>query len=441
MVFPRTFRLLSKLSTRRNFLLVTTASLTSATLLTTTAASYIIHNDSTEDPEKPTEPMTPSWKERLLSRLLNREHVQIKPEPESTTDGTVHSELIHTIQRKQDYRVPKNPIILCHGLSGFDRIMVLPSLDLIFRLIKGDVRPEDFVSLDDSQNGSVSLEYWYGIEEELRSRGCEVFVAKVPGFGSIEERSERLNEFIKRQVEKIREEKSKEEVYNDSQIKDQRTLKQTGEKLKVNLVAHSMGGLDSRYLIDTYDQSTSNYQIVSLTTITTPHRGSEMADFVVNLVKDAPLIPQSFKLPTCLYQLTTSHMAEFNKVVKDSPEVQYFSYGACFKPEFYNIFYATWNIIADKAGENDGMVAVKSAKWGTYLGTLVNCDHLDIINWTGVSNLNIFRWPSEKLVVSSSATEDVDEDVDSVLKTEEAKGIDTIALYLDIADNLAGRGL
>lgn len=407
----------------RSLKFISCAAFSATSVMATTA--YVILNDSSDSDEKQSSDL--SWKDRLLEKLMDQEQVQIKPEPANTNE----SNLINTLQRKEEYRMPKNPIILCHGLSGFDRIMVLPSLDLIVRLLKGQVKPDDFISLDDSHNGSISLEYWFGIQEELKARGCEVFVAKVPGFGSIEERAARLDVFINKQVERIREEKSKAEVYNDKGEQDQRSLKETGERLKVNLIAHSMGGLDGRYLIDKYNKH-SNYEVVSLTTITTPHKGSEMADFVVNLVSQAPLLPSTFRLPTCLYQLTTSHMKEFNKLIKDSPDVNYFSYGASFQPQFYNVFYATWNIIADKAGDNDGMVSVESAKYGTYLGTLVDCDHLDLINWTGLVKRSMVKWTAKKLS---------EESVEGGEIHECAKGIDTVALYLDIADNLASRGL
>jgi len=38
-------------------------------------------------------------------------------------------------------------------------------------------------------------------------------------------------------------------------------------------------------------------------------------------------------------------------------------------------------------GENDGLVSVDSSRWGSYKGTVVGVDHLDLINWT-----NRLRW-------------------------------------------------
>jgi triacylglycerol lipase len=253
-----------------------------------------------------------------------------------------------------------------------------------------------------------------------------VLVAKVPGFGSIDERAAELNSFIQRHAEKLGRE-SKQTVYNDkdndnddndndedsSGFESEKSFKEKKEKIKVNLIAHSMGGLDCRYLISKLEKG--NYEVASLTTITTPHKGSEMADYCVEL---AQKLPTEISLPPSIYQLTTSYLKEFNKTVTDDPNVLYMSYGACFKPKWYNVFFGSWTIIHQTGGANDGMVSVDSARWGTYLGTLTNVDHLDLINWT-----NAF-----KRVVSS------------VTPGSDDNRMDTLALYLDIADNLAKRG-
>jgi len=268
-------------------------------------------------------------------------------------------------------------------------------------------------------HGGIALDYWFGIQEALESKGSTVIVAKVPGFGSIEERANELNRFISRATGYLRE-KSKSDVYHDKSSSDygketDETFEERKEKVKVNLIAHSMGGLDSRYLISKIEDK--NFEVVSLTTITTPHHGSEVADHLVELSQKS--LPGDIKLPPSIYQLTTNYLEKFNKQVPNDPKVQYMSYGASFIPKWYNVFYGSWQIINQKAGANDGMVSVDSAKWGVYLGTLVNVDHLDLINWT-----NGFKRIMKKVVPGA-----------------EGPQIDTLALYLDIADNLAKRGL
>lgn len=315
--------------------------------------------------------------------------------------------IINEIQPKDHYDAPKYPIVLCHGLSGFDKLVLIPSFSLLSDLIKGKKIEHHIVAKD---NGGFSIEYWTGIKDALEEKGSTVIVAKVPGFGSIEERSSVLNKFISKYTGSLREE-SKSEIYNDNN-ETESTFKENHQKVKVNLVAHSMGGLDCRYLISKIENK--NFEVVSLTTITTPHRGSEMADYLVDLSKH---LSYDIKLPSSIYQLTTSYMKEFNKQVKDDPKVKYFSYGAEFKPNWYNVFFTSWSIINKIAGPNDGMVSVKSAKWGQYLGTLVDVDHLDLINWS---------YSIRKLTGTVTGNK---------------PNIDTVALYLDIADNLAKQGL
>ncbi|KAK6345036.1 hypothetical protein TWF718_006975 [Orbilia javanica] len=69
---------------------------------------------------------------------------------------------------KEHYKTPKNPIVLSHGLFGFDTLRLLPW---------------SFVP---------PLQYWGGINEALRSNGCKVIVTAVPPSASIERRAEVL---------------------------------------------------------------------------------------------------------------------------------------------------------------------------------------------------------------------------------------------------------
>ena len=61
-------------------------------------------------------------------------------------------------------------------------------------------------------------------------------------------------------------------------------LAKTGAK-KVNIIAHSMGGLDARDLVSGLGYGD---RVASITTISTPHRGSRIADVSQRLVAGAP---------------------------------------------------------------------------------------------------------------------------------------------------------
>lgn len=78
---------------------------------------------------------------------------------------------------KSSYDAPKHPIILAHGLLGFDELRPL-----------GKVLPVR------------GIEYWYGIKEALAAKNVEVITASVPPSGRIEVRAQRLAESIERQA-------------------------------------------------------------------------------------------------------------------------------------------------------------------------------------------------------------------------------------------------
>lgn len=63
------------------------------------------------------------------------------------------------------------------------------------------------------------------------------------------------------------------------------------EGKKLNFIGHSMGGLDVRHLITNIRPT--EYTPVSLTTISTPHRGSPFMDWcnVSVLLRDSPRSP------------------------------------------------------------------------------------------------------------------------------------------------------
>lgn len=73
---------------------------------------------------------------------------------------------------RTEYQAPKNPIILAHGLLGFDELRLDPS-----QLLPG-------------------IHYWRGITEALAAKNVEVITATVPPSGSIERRAEKLSESI-----------------------------------------------------------------------------------------------------------------------------------------------------------------------------------------------------------------------------------------------------
>ncbi|KAI5966264.1 TGL2 [Candida pseudojiufengensis] len=352
---------------------------------------------------------------------------------------------------KSHYNTPKYPIVLCHGFSGFDKLTFIAKPNLALNEAIGtakdiakdakDTIKDKTPGIENSTSSStkksfIELDYWSGIKEALTKLGSTVFIAKVPAFGKIKDRAISLDKFITKQCKILRKSESKSSIYNKDHPNQHHhnTFKNEDEPIKINLISHSMGGLDSRYLISKIHNNSKSkiYKIVSLTTISTPHHGSEVADFIVENLKDLPILKSI--CPESIEELTTKQMIKFNENVPNDPTVKYFSFGARFNPHWYNLFNLTWQImnheiiknnqnqnqnsINPSLLDNDGLVSVESSKWGKYIGTLDQVDHLDLINWTNKARLTY----------------------DKIMWAENPP-FNAIALYLDIADKLAKNGL
>ncbi|CUM68438.1 uncharacterized protein PRCAT00006161001 [Priceomyces carsonii] len=324
---------------------------------------------------------------------------------------------------RDKYDSPRYPIVLCHGFSGFDKLTFF-SEPKMMQSATQDLNQDVKRTIN---NGLIELDYWYGIKDALQKFGCTVMIGKVPPFASIEDRASSLNDFINRRFKELRKNYKAASIYpsgKDESADNGKGSSEKGKAIKVNLISHSMGGLDSRYLISKLKQR--DYEVVSLTTISTPHHGSECADFFMDHFKNSTAMQKLFP---SVKELTTQNLVKFNEEIQNDPSVSYFSYGARFTPKWYNLFNVTWRIIRRSielrnkrehthiSTDNDGMVSVESAKWGEYLGTLDQVDHLDLINWTNRARLAF----------------------DKVVFQENPK-FNAIALYSSIADSLAKKG-
>ena len=122
------------------------------------------------------------------------------------------------------YAKTKYPIVLAHGMAGFDELFGV-------------------------------YEYWYGIPSALRDKGATVFVTEVSQFNSTEVRGEQLIDQIE-------------------------TITAITGKPRVNLIGHSHGGLDVRYAAAARPDL-----VASVTSVGTPHKGADLADYLAANVK------------------------------------------------------------------------------------------------------------------------------------------------------------
>lgn len=166
---------------------------------------------------------------------------------------------------------------------------------------------------------------------------------------------------------------------------------------KLNIVAHSMGGLDIRYAISKLNTASA---IESLTTVSTPHHGTSLAELVLGAPQTIRnkiagfldwmgdyVYPDTKNDSTAsVRQLTREYVtSQFNPSVPDVDEVSYYSYSAAVgkgtdEPIQVLARYQN-NYIHQAEGLNDGMVSVQSAKWGTHIKT-GNISHLEQLNFS-----------------------------------------------------------
>lgn len=155
----------------------------------------------------------------------------------------------------------------------------------------------------------------------------------------------------------------------------------------IDLIAHSMGGLDCRYLIHNLDPQ---QRVRSLTTIATPHRGSPLAQWT--LENGGPIYGWLRRISQPgVHDLTPQACARFNAEISDRPDVRYRSYAGVRPVAEMPLPFRTWTRAMQQSdGDNDCQVPVSSATWGEFQGTL-RADHLELVGWS-------FAWPNKRTV-------------------------------------------
>lgn len=267
------------------------------------------------------------------------------------------------------------PIILLHGIFGWDQVL--------------------------------GFDYFFRVKDHLTRHGYEVYRGEAPAVGGLQARAAAVKNKI-------------DEVLSKSSAKRGTAV------TKVNLIAHSMGGLDSRLVLSTNTACTTSSsepsdalcgydygdKVAALFTISTPHHGSPVADIIHGDFPEylvdalAPIINKVIPLynktsPTendakeALYHLTSDYTATFNT---DHPEpatagILYRAYAGetndllPFKSNSDEVdvpLSVTYYIMKNMGHANDGMVPVESAKWkpayyNTYNGANLYADHFNEI--------------------------------------------------------------
>lgn len=248
------------------------------------------------------------------------------------------------------------PIVLSHGLFGW-----------------GDSDGQGIISI---------AEYWGNMDGYLRSEGAAVYAPTKTATQSNEYRAQELKNKINYWMA-------------------------ANGYSKVHILGHSQGGLDSRYMVSNLGMSS---KVSSLTTISTPHRGSPIADITKAILPDwlegsvSAVLGVLVKVVygggeqnaiAALESLTSAGLAAFNQYTPNRSAVDYFSYGShiTLTDLIQHPLMGPLHPVCGAGGlfngqgfKNDGLVPVSSMYWGTWKGGpdyawyVTGVDHLQASN-------------------------------------------------------------
>jgi triacylglycerol lipase len=258
-------------------------------------------------------------------------------------------------QAADTYAKTKHPVVLVHGLLGFDAI------------------------------GPIN--YFYGIPSALRDGGAVVFTPEVSQANSTEVRGEQL-------------------------LRQLQALKAQYGYTKFNLVGHSHGGNTARYVA-----AVAPDLVASVTTVGTPHTGSKTADGIAGIADAAhatglatTLVNGLSKLIAyfsgsssnpqdsfaALQSLGSAGAADFNRRFPQAAPtsacgqgaevvngVRYYSYGGTSvltnALDVSDVVLGTGSLFFGFE-QNDGVVGQCSSHWGKVLRDNYPWNHLDEVN-------------------------------------------------------------
>jgi triacylglycerol lipase len=272
-----------------------------------------------------------------------------------TATSIILSVLAAPTQAASTYSQTKYPVVLAHGMMGWDTML--------------------------------GIEYWYQIPNDLRNNGATVYTTQASGLESSEVRGEQLLK----------------------QVKDILAISGKG---KVNLIGHSHGGHSVRYVAAMMPNN-----IASVTTMATPAKGAPMADLIINggkvggvattviqaagtmlnLLNGGSKLGLDVNANKSLVSLSTAGSAAFNaKFPQAIPTtacgegayevngVKYFSFaGVSPKTSVFDPLDLAVGLVAKAFtnGEaNDGFVGRCSAHVGKVVRDNYNMNHIDFMN-------------------------------------------------------------
>ena len=262
---------------------------------------------------------------------------------------------------------------------------------------------------------------FYKLEGALERDGHLVHAARVQPYRGVADRAKELAKHVDQAIEECK-------------------AKTGCDASKVHILAHSMGGLDSRYVVSKLSNDAGvpySKLVASVTTISTPHRGSAIADKILSVTPGfadpainalASLWARTFTdrdlaegsdVRAALAGISEKNAPSFNADVQNAPGVYYQSWAGITthldlhiddrerdvcdgkvedykgradhmtNPQMIVSAPIVGKGLGNSAKPNDGMVTVESAKWGKFMGC-VPADHLDEVGQPSHDGPN--RW-------------------------------------------------
>ena len=306
-------------------------------------------------------------------------------------------------------------------LCGWIPLINLLVLITIIRICRKEVTVEKKLALRDQKRESLQvcrtkypillvhgvffrdserLNYWGRIPTELKKNGATIFYGEHNSAAAVKDSALELEKRI-------------EEI-----------VQETGCE-KINIIAHSKGGLDSRAAIAL---TGAGKYVASLTTINTPHRGCEFADYLLKEIPEAQqktiasgyntvaakLGDKNPDFLAAVYDLTHDRCTARNEVIHDEPNIYYQSVGSVLRGASSGQFPLNfvYHLVKYFDGENDGLVGVDSFEWGESLTMLRN-----EVSGRGISHADMID-----------------------LSRENIEGFDVREFYVDLVSKLREKG-
>lgn len=242
--------------------------------------------------------------------------------------------------------------------------------------------------------------YWGRIPKELEANGARIFYGNHHSASSVADSAAELRSRIL-------------EILSETKAE------------KVNIIAHSKGGLDCRYAISKLGISD---KVASLTTVNTPHRGCLFADYLLNKIpsdtKDKVANAYNSTLKgfgepnpdflAAVNDLTDTRCNQLNGELATPEGVFCQSVGSVLTKAANGKFPLnfTYHLVKHFSGENDGLVDEASFRWG--------------------ENYILIR-PTQKRGISHGDMID--------LNRQNINGFDVREFYVDLVSGLKSKGL